>query len=67
MEAPRVGPISFNTAALIATQIPYCRRLARDFPRILPNRRSMGRTEDNMISTVLLVFSVRTDLPMTCP
>ena len=67
MEMPSRGPTSFITAALIATQIPYWTRLASAFPRIFPNRRSIGRTEDSMISTVLLVFSVRTDLPMTCP
>ena len=67
METPSRGPTSFSTAALMTTQIPYWSRLASALPRIFPNRRSMGRTEDSMISTVLFVFSVSTDLPMTCP
>ena len=62
MAMPRRGPINFRTAALIVTQIPYCSRLASAFPRIFPNRSSIGRTEDSMISTVLFVFSVSTDL-----
>ena len=64
---PSRGPTNVMNARLTPIQTPYCTRLARPLPSTLPNSRSIGLTDDSMISTVFESFSFSTDRPMVWP